>query len=315
MAQGVFEMQLSPMAATQRRSARYADSQAPEVAPTAVDEEVAAKVRALLARSLETITQLAPQKMPVQSPRAQRNGEPEGRTRLSDRDAAEFSRQWAQLQDELQKKAIDDVGQHHVTFDAGEMGQLRQKDKSVQSALAERGQISTSTRERESVDSSIFAGELCVTSASGQSDIQLALPCVGDNYIADFSWHARVHAPKRGEPGMRQVDPTGRVFVQNFAFAPATLAAYRTAAAELAKIQVSVRMVYLPELRLPIQLLSRDNRVGAIAAEAFSTEDELAAYLRAWTESVRRWASAGAAGAQAPTPGVGAVASPRTAPN
>jgi hypothetical protein len=151
-------------------------------------------------------------------------------------------------------------------------------------------------------DSSIFAGELCVTSAGGEAEIQLALPCVGDNYVTDFSWHERVRAPKRGELTSRTVDPTGRVYVRNFAYAPDTVAAFDEATAELGKIQVTVRMVYLPDLRFPIQLLSRDNRVGAIAAEAFSSEAELAAYLRTWAGNVRRWTAGSAVGQTRPAP-------------
>ena len=66
-----------------------------------------------------------------------------------------------------------------------------------------------------------------------------------------------------------------------------------------------MRMVYLPDLRYPFQLLSRDHNAGAIGAEAFATEAEMAAYLDSWADNVRRWTAP-----HAPAP----AAAPSTAP-
>jgi len=42
---------------------------------------------------------------------------------------------------------------------------------------------------------------------------------------------------------------------------------------------------------MPLQLLSRDDSVGAIGVEAFGSEQELADYLRTWADNVRKWSS------------------------
>jgi hypothetical protein len=222
-------------------------------------------------------------------PPAPEKKEPEEITALSGKAADDFARQWSQLQDDIQKRAIEDVGRQHPKLENSEMAQPSPRDKAIQDQIAEHGQKSTVTRPQSLSEESIFAGELCVTGTRGERDIQLALPCVGNDYITDFGWYARVRAPKRGETMPRPVDPTGRVYVRNHTFAPATMAAFEEATTELNKIEVTIRMVYLPDLRYPIQLLSRDHRANAVAVEAFSTEEELADYLRQWSGNVHRW--------------------------
>jgi hypothetical protein len=285
----VYEMRLSPLAGAQRRGT--APTHPRRTRPTAPSDQTPAQIKAPGAESADTISSLALPNEAVPTPEPAKKTEPEEPPAMSDSAAAEFAKQWAQLQDDLQKKAIDDVGHHGLKSEPSEPAQQHQMDKTAQT-LAEQNQRAQTGHRQQRSDASIFAGELCVTSAGGEVEVQLALPCVGDDFVADFSWHARVHAPKRGEPMMRSVDPFGRVYVRDFKYAPATRAAFEEATEELQKIQVTIRMVYLPELRLPIQLLSRDNRVGAIAAEAFSSEEELAAYLRNWAQNVHRWSAA-----------------------
>ncbi len=216
---------------------------------------------------------------------------------MSERDAAEFRRQWAQLQDDMQKKALDAAAHHNLKTETreearqrdSEMARVRDRDKPLQTLQQERGQQTEHTNRRDSLDGSILDGELCVTGSRAEGDVQIALPCMGDNFVTDFGWYARLHAPKRGEPSYRPVDPNGRVYVRNYTFAPATRASFEAAAAQLRKIPVTIRMVYLPDLRFPFQLLSRDNNAGAIGAEAFATEAEMAAYLDNWADNVRHW--------------------------
>lgn len=240
---------------------------------------------------LEKPPEQAPEQPPEQpkEPPAPEKKEPEEITVLSGKAADDFARQWSQLQNDIQKRAIEDVGRQHPKLENSEMAQTSPRDKAIQDQLAEHGQKSTDRRPESLSEESIFAGELCVTGTKGERDIQLALPCVGNDYITDFGWYSRVRAPKRGETMPRPVDPAGRVFVRNHVFGPATMAAFEEASAELSKIEVTVRMVYLPDLRYPIQLLSRDHRANAVAVEAFSTEEELADYLRQWAGNVHRW--------------------------
>jgi hypothetical protein len=229
---------------------------------------------------------------------------------MSERDAAEFRRQWSQLQDDMQKKAVDAAAHHNLKTETreearqrdSEMAKLRDRDKPLETVQRERGQQTDHTNRPDSLDGNIFDGELCVTGSRAQDDVQIALPCMGDNFVTDFSWYSRLRAPKRGEPSYRPVDPNGHVYVRNYVYSPATRASFEAATVELRKIQVTMRMVYLPDLRYPFQLLSRDNNAGAIGAEAFATEAEMAAYLDNWADNVRRWTTPRVPGPGAATP-------------
>ena len=216
---------------------------------------------------------------------------------MSQKDADDFRRQWAQMEGEVQKDALDKINHVKLSVDTeqqarerrSEMAQQRDSDKPLQTVMQERGQMTEHHNRPDALDGSILAGELCVSGSGGDGQVQLALPCVGDNYITDYSWYTRVKAPQRGPVNYRPVDPNGRVSVRNYNFAPATLTAFADATTQLHKIQVSIRMVYLPDLRMPLQLLSRDDSVGAIGVEAFGSEQELAEYLRTWADNVRKW--------------------------
>jgi hypothetical protein len=246
---------------------------------------------------LNTITLSLPREPPVEPPKPVEEPQIAKQREMSEHDAAEFRRQWAQLQDDMQKKALDDATHHNLKTETrerarqldSEMAKVRESDKPIQTVLREHGQQSEHDSRQDAIDGSIFAGELCVTGSRGEADVQIALPCMGENFVTDFSWYARLRAPKRGEPSYHPVDPNSRVYVREFKFSPATLAAFEDASVQLRKIQVTMRMVYLPDLRYPLQLLSRDNNAGAIGAEAFGSEAELAAYLQNWADNVRRW--------------------------
>jgi outer membrane biosynthesis protein TonB len=250
----------------------------------------------------DTITKFIPKPVPEPPPppKPQEEAPPPAETpkekEMSAAEADEFRRQWAAMNNDLQKQALDNAKRDSLKTPEepraqrdSEMAKVRERDKPIQTLLAEHGQRTEHTARQDAIDGSIMAGELCVTGSRGTDDVQIALPCVGDNFVTDFGWYARLRAPKRGEPSYRPVDQNGRVFVRQHQFAPATLAAFEEASVELRKIQVTMRMVYLPDLRFPIQLLSRDNNAGAIGAEAFATEGELAAYLRNWAANVRSW--------------------------
>jgi hypothetical protein len=253
----------------------------------------------------DTITIEPPRELPVEPPRPPEEPPVRRQPEMSEREADEFRRQWAQLNDDMRTKALDAAAHHELKTESreqarqldSEMGKLRDRDKPLETLQRERGQQAEHKSRQDALDGSIFAGELCVTGSRGQGDVQIALPCVGENFVTDFSWYARLRAPKRGEPSYRPVDPTGRVYVREYRFSPATQAAFEDASEQLRKIQVTMRMVYLPDLRYPLQLLSRDNNAGAIGAEAFSSEEELAAYLRNWADNVRRWTAPRAADA------------------
>ena len=230
---------------------------------------------------------------------------------MSEQDAAEFRRQWAQLTDDMQKKAVDAATHHNLKTETreearqrdSEMSKVRDRDKPLQTLQRERGQETDHANRPDSLDGTIFDGELCTTGSRGKDDVQIALPCMGDNFVTDFGWYSRLRAPKRGEPSYRPVDPNGHVNVRNYTFAPPTRASFEAAAVELRKIQVTMRMIYLPDLRYPFQLLSRDHNTGAIGAEAFATEAEMAAYLDSWADNVHRWTAPRApAPAAAPPP-------------
>jgi hypothetical protein len=286
-----------PSAATAGRRSRALPEKVPATPPTIVPPP-------------DTITITPPQEIPIEPPRPAERPQDHKPAQMSEQDAAEFRRQWAQLQDDMQKKALDNAQHHNLRTESredtrrldSEMGKLRERDKPIQTVLKEHGQQTEHNSRQDALDGSIFAGELCVTGSRGQGDVQIALPCMGENFVTDFSWYARLRAPKRGEPSYRPVDPNGRVYVREYRFTPATLAAFEDAAVQLRKIQVTMRMVYLPDLRYPIQLLSRDNNAGAIGAEAFATEAELAAYLRNWADNVRRWTAPREAAAPPATP-------------
>ena len=268
----------------------------------------------------ENIAKFVPKPAPVEAPpppapKEEEPPKPEEAPKekeMSAAEAEEFRRQWAALNDDLQKKALDNARHDNLRAPEepprqqrdSEMAKLRERDKPIQTVLAEHGQRAEHTARQDAIDGSIFAGELCVSGARGDSDVQIALPCVGDNFVTDFGWYARLRAPKRGEPSYRPIDPKGRVYVREYRFRPETLAAFADAEVELRRIQVTMRMVYLPDLRYPLQLLSRDNNAGAIGAEAFATESELADYLRHWADNVRRWnGSRPAPAASGATPG------------
>ena len=274
----------SPSAAPAARRSTSPRAKAPATVPTVIPPP-------------NTITLELPREPPVEPPKPAEAPQTRRQPEMSERDAAEFRRQWAQLQDDMQKKALEDAAHHNLKTETreqarqrdSEMAKVRESDKPIRTVLREHGQQTEHDSRQDAIDGSIFAGELCVTGSRGQEDVQIALPCMGENFVTDFSWYARLRAPKRGEPSYRPVDPNGRVYVREYGFSPATLAAFEDASVQLRKIQVTMRMVYLPDLRYPLQLLSRDNNAGAIGAEAFSTEAELAAYLQNWADNVRRW--------------------------
>jgi hypothetical protein len=257
-----------------------------------------------------TITITPPRELPVEPPKPVEEPPVRKQPDMTEREADEFRRQWAQLNDDMQKKALEDNAHHNLKTESreqarlldSEMSKVRDRDKPLQTVQRERGQQAEHTSRQDALDGSIFAGELCVTGSRGQGDVQIALPCMGENFVTDFSWYARLRAPKRGEPSYRPVDPNGRVYVRQYQFSPATLAAFEDATVQLRKIQVTMRMVYLPDLRYPLQLLSRDNNAGAIGAEAFTSEEELADYLRNWADNVRRWTAPRAADPPPATP-------------
>lgn len=245
----------------------------------------------------DTITLPQTQPTPVEPPTPPEDPPAPRTLSMSEQQAAEFRRQWAQMQSDTQKKTIAEASHDGLRLEQErrnqerdlEMAKLRERDKSLQTVLEEHGQRPDPRQRRDNTEGSILDGELCVTGGGGERDLRIALPCLGANFITDFSWYARLHAPKRGEPSYRPLEPGGRVYVQKFAYSPDTLAAFAEATEQLQKIQVSIRMAYLPELRMPHQLLSRDSRAGAFGAEAFATEAEMAAYLRTWADNVRRW--------------------------
>jgi len=289
-----------PMTAAVPRQAGPRKAQKPPPAPTITPE-------------VNTITVPTPQAAPVPAepppPPAEEKPAPQ-RPEMSERDAAEFRRQWAELQSDMQKKALDAAEHHNLKTETreearqrdSEMAKLRDRDKPLLTLQQERGQQSEHKNRPDSLDGSIMDGELCVTGSRAPGDVQIALPCMGDNFVTDFSWYSRLRAPKRGEPSYRPVDPNGHVNVHNYTFSPATRASFEEATVQLRKIQVTIRMVYLPDLRHPFQLLSRDHNVNAIGAEAFASEAEMAAYLDNWADNVRRWTAQRGTGAGAPAP-------------
>jgi len=202
---------------------------------------------------------------------------------MTEREIEEFKRQWAQLQGETAQQALKDAQHHGLRQDLGERQPL------LKFGPADADRKSEPARRAPAEENSMFAGELCVTRAGRNGELALALPCLGDGYVTDFGWTARVHAPVRGEPLSGAFDPGGRVMVRNHAFSAETVAAFEDAQVQLRRIQVTLRMVYLPDLASPIQLLSRDDRARALSAQAFPDEHELAAYLREWAANVRRW--------------------------
>jgi hypothetical protein len=226
---------------------------------------------------------------PVRTPEEPKKAEPEEPPAMSERDVEEFNRQWAQLQGDMKQKALDDAEHHELKVDLSATTKTYQKFGPAQPGPADQDRKIDAAPHRRADDNSMFAGELCVSRAGSDGELLLALPCIGDNYTTDFGWQSRVHAPKRGEPMAGALDPTGRVMVRNYPFSTETLTAFEEAQAELHKIQVTMRMIYLPDLKVPIQLLSRDDRVGAISAQAFPSEHELAVYLSEWAANVHRW--------------------------
>ena len=281
----------------------------PQHAPRPARKPAAKRPKPTPVPPINTITLPAPLPSPPIPPaKAEPPPEPPP---MSDAAAAEFRRQWAQLQGDLKQQALEDARHHGLKVEPAdaarqrdsEMAKLRDRDKPLQTVQQERGQRSEHANRQDS-DGDILAGELCVTGSGRDGDVQVALPCIGDNYTIDFGWYARVHAPKRGDPDYRPIDPNGHVFVRQYPFAPATLAAFDDAFEQLGKIQVTIRMVYLPDLRFPFQLVSRDRRASAVGAEAFASEAELAQYLQTWADNVRRW--------NAPRPGDSAA--PAAAP-
>lgn len=209
---------------------------------------------------------------------------------MSPHDADEFRRQWAQLQDDLQHKALDDAQHHGLQQDPGDAVRPLQRFGAAPPGPAEASRKPEAPRPQPGNDDSMFAGELCVSRGGGGEDAPvLALPCLGEGYTTDYGWESRVHAPRRGEPMPLAMDPGGRVAVRNHRFAAQTEAALDQARAELYRIGVTVRLVYLPDLKQPIELLSRDDRARALSAQVFASEEELARYLNEWAGNVRRW--------------------------
>jgi hypothetical protein len=221
---------------------------------------------------------------PVLPPEEPKQPEAEEAPPMTEREAEEFRRQWAQLQGEVTRKTIEESGHDGLRRDLSETNRPFNRF-----GPADPDRKPDTSRRAAEEPNSMFAGELCVTHAGRDGELTLALPCIGDGYRTDYGWQARVHAPDRGEPLPGAVDPNGRVLVRNHAFSPEVLAAFEEAQRQLRRIQVTMRLVYLPDLRQSIQLLSRDDRVGAISVEAFVDERELAVYLREWSENVRRW--------------------------
>lgn len=221
---------------------------------------------------------------PAPPPEAPKTPAVEEAPPMSEREAEEFRRQWAQLQGDVTKKAIDDADHAGLRRDLRDLNQPL-----VRFGPAEPDNKPDTSRRPPDESNSMFAGELCVSHAGTDGELSLALPCIGDGYRTDYGWRARVHAPDRGDPLPGALDPNGRVMVRNHAFSPEVLAAFEDAQIVLRRIQVTVRLIYLPDLRQSIQLLSRDDRAGAISAQAFPSEHELAVYLHEWADNVRRW--------------------------
>lgn len=202
---------------------------------------------------------------------------------MTQREIDEFKRQWAQMQGEITKQALDEAQRHGLKQD---LSDLRRPQKF---GPVDDDRTQEAARHAPAESDSMFAGELCVSRAGADNERALALPCIGDGYVTDFGWVGRVHAPVRGDPLTARLEPGGHVIVRNHEFSAETVAAFNEAQAQLGRIQVTLRMVYVPELRAPLQLLSRDDRAHAIAAQAFSSEHELALYLREWAGNVERW--------------------------
>lgn len=230
-----------------------------------------------------------PPPIPLRAPEEPKKVEPEEAPAMSDREVEEFKRQWAQLQGDMQQKVLEDAEHHELKRDLSETNRPFQKFGNAVPGPADQDRKMDAPHRRPADDNSMFAGELCVSRAGANGELMLALPCIGDNYVTDYGWQGRVHAPARGEPLPGSVDPNGRVMVRSHKFSAETLAAFDEAQSELHKIQVTMRMVFLPDLKEPIQLLSRDDRVGAISAQAFPSEHELAMYLSEWASNVQRW--------------------------
>lgn len=224
----------------------------------------------------------------LQKPEAPKQPAPEPEP-MSASDADDFRRQWAQLQDDLQHKALDDAQHHGLKQDLADTVRPLQRFGAAPPGPAEAERRPEAPRPKPGNDDSMFAGELCVSRGTGEDAPVLALPCLGDGYTTDYGWEARVHAPRRGDPMSLAIDPGGRVAVHEHRFTAETQAALENARTELYKIGVTVRLVYLPELKQPIQLLARDDRARAISAQVFTSEEELARYLNEWAGNVHRW--------------------------
>jgi len=283
---GVIEMRLWSLAGTSPRGTIHPNARrtTPTPAP-AKDKARAAPKR----ESIDMDQPWVPPPFPIRTPEEPKNVEREEPPAMSEREVEEFKRQWEQLQGDMRQNALDDAMHHELKQDLSETTRPFQKFGSPPPGLANQDRKIDAPRRSPADDNSMFAGELCVSRAGSDGELLLALPCIGDNYTTDYGWQSRVHAPKRGESMPVSVDPTGRVMVRNHMFSAETLAAFEEAQAELRKIQVTMRMVYLPDLKVPIQLLSRDDRIGAISAQAFPSEHELALYLSEWAANVHRW--------------------------
>jgi len=285
-ARGVVEMRLWSSAGTPGRGTIHPNAR--KTTPTPAPAKEMAR-REPKSESIDMDRPWVPPSFPVRTPEEPKNTEPEEPPAMSQREIEEFKRQWAQLEGDMKQKALDDAEHHELKQDLSETTRPFQMFGSAPPGPADQDRKIDAPRRRPADDNSMFAGELCVSRAGSDGELLLALPCIGDNYTTDFGWQSRVHAPKRGEPLPGYVNSTDRVMVHNYKFSAETLAAFEEAQAELYKIQVTMRMVYLPDLKVPIQLLSRDDRVGAISAQAFPSEHELAIYLSEWAGNVHRW--------------------------
>jgi hypothetical protein len=280
---GVFVMRYFPMTGTApgtiHPNARRAK---PAPAPAKQVPRVAPK-----SESITTEQPIVPPIIP--KPEEPKSPPPDEAPPMSAREIEEFNRQWAQLQSDVKQKALDAAERHELKMDLSETNRPFQKFTDTPPAGVDRDRNTDMPRHRSEDDNSMFAGELCVSRAGPDGELSLAMPCTRDDYVTDYGWQSRVHAPDRGAPVPGTFDSSSRVIVSNYKFSAETLAAFQAAQGELYKIQVTIRMVYLPELKVPIQLMSRDNSIGAISVQAFPSEVDLAAYLVEWAGNVHRW--------------------------
>ena len=221
---GVVELRLWSMAGTPPRTI-HPNARRTKPAPAPAKE---------IPRESETIHTEQPVLPPViPKPEEPKNPPPEEAPTMSEREIEEFNRQWAQLQGDIKQKALDDAEHHELKMDMSETDRPFQKFSATPSASIDQDKKNETPRRGPTAEESMFAGELCVSRAGRDGEFSLAMPCVGDNFVTDYGWQSRVHAPNRGEPSPGTLDSTNRVIVSNYRFSAETLAAFQDAQREL----------------------------------------------------------------------------------